>query len=307
MSRRERISDFTRVEPRASESRAPVRSMPRSPSQITPGISKEVRKETLTDIKRTAVRVKPTKPRQNKSNVLRRQGLKKLPPFVPRKVKKRFPAKLSIGVMVGAFSLIIVGSVIGSLQKNSKDIDIPAVQAATDTQASLSPDELLEKEPTQAEHNAHTVAKESPRYLRSPKLVMDARVVTLPIMMQDKGIPDTTNIFDVGWYEGSNLPNTTGASLMVGYVASLNKEGVFYKIGSLRAGDLLELELGNGSKIKYKVVKTKTYAPESVDMNELLVSAVPEKQGLNLITISKRFDVRTQKYENRFAVFAVRE
>ncbi len=94
---------------------------------------------------------------------------------------------------------------------------------------------------------------------------------------------------------------------MMGYVGSPSKDGVFNKIGSLQVGDLIEVELGSGSRVKYKVMKAKTYKPESLDMTELLASIVPEKQGLNLITVSQRFDVRTQKYEDRFVVFAVRE
>jgi LPXTG-site transpeptidase (sortase) family protein len=305
MSRRERISDFTRANTRVIESRVPARSVSRTPVSASVQTEAVPVEETFVDIKRRKIDTKPAKPRQNKSNVLRRQGLKKLPPFVPRKVKKHFSPKIVIPGVALLLLLVSAAFVFGNSQhRNSQNEGM--VQSATDSQPQLTADELFEKEPTQAEHKAHKVSKEAPRYLRAPKLQMDARVVSLP-QVQGQTLPDPANIFDVGWYEGSNLPNTPGASLMMGYVGSPSKDGVFNKIGSLQVGDLIEVELGGGSRVKYKVIKTKTYKPESLDMTELLASIVPEKQGLNLITVSERFDVRTQKYEDRFVVFAVRE
>ncbi len=167
----------------------------------------------------------------------------------------------------------------------------------------VTPDET---EPDQSSYSNYGVGPDLPRFLKIPKLGVNARVKRI-WANQTNELNTPGSIFDAGWYEGSAKPGENGTILLNGHVSGPTKRGIFHSLGNLKPGDTVEVERGNGKILRFKVVKKETYDHDKFKVDEVLKSAEPGKPGLNLITWSGRFDVRTNKYDKKLAVFAVQE
>ena len=130
----------------------------------------------------------------------------------------------------------------------------------------------------------YSVAANSPRALYISKIGIAARV--LPMSLNpDNSIQAPINIFDAGWYTGSVKPGEIGAMLVDGHSTS-DGRALFGKLDTLVLGDTVEIEKGNGTKLKYKVVHKETVDKNAVDMKKLLRPYGKAQRALNLITCS---------------------
>ena len=95
--------------------------------------------------------------------------------------------------------------------------------------------------------------------------------------------------------------------LVDGHVSGPTKRGVFYDIKKLHSGDEIVIERGDGFKTTFVVSKVVTTKANEVDMAALLRSADENKLGLNLITCGGTFNSKTNSFESRVQVFAVKK
>ncbi len=152
--------------------------------------------------------------------------------------------------------------------------------------------------------NAYRTAANLPRVISIPKLDVTARVLRLGVNSQG-ALAAPASIYDTGWYEASSKPGEPGAMLIDGHVHGPNKPGVFSELKNLKAGDEITVERGDGKVLSYKVVKTKTYPADSMDMmGAALTPVTPGKPGLNLITCTGEIDKSNNHYKDRLVVFA---
>jgi sortase (surface protein transpeptidase) len=269
--------------------------------------------QSLTDVHKpsadaTAWRnIKPALPRQSRSRVLHRSmfGPKvaiKTHGKIRRQNRSFMPSyrvTLAVMLLIGGAGISINAVRIDRLNKNQV-----AVLASTTEKSPAGP--IDETPPEAASLANYQVAPDLPRYLRISKIKVDARIKRLGALVNNN-LDAPNNIYDVGWYENSAKPGEDGTMLLDGYIAGPTKRGVFYSLGNLQNGDKIDLERGDGKVITYKVVKQQLYDSDKVDMKSILNSAEPGKPGLNLITYSTRFDVSTNKFEQRLVIFAVKE
>lgn len=182
------------------------------------------------------------------------------------------------------------------------------VQAAVDTHHNQSQnsneEEADESEPDSKAFGSYRVAPDMPRYIRIAKAGVNNRVVKVGVK-SDNELRAPNNIFDVGWYENSSKPGQPGAALMDAHVHGPTKPGAFYNLKLLNVGDEIEVERGDGSKIKYKVAATETVPYQQVDMAKMMRPYTNSKQGLNLITCGGAYNKTTKTYEQRTLVYAV--
>jgi LPXTG-site transpeptidase (sortase) family protein len=161
-----------------------------------------------------------------------------------------------------------------------------------------------EKSITPKAYVAYTVAADLPRYLRIPKYGVKARIVRLGVL-NDGELATPRSIWDVGWYDGSSKPGEVGAGLLAGHYSGPTQPGAFAKISQLVAGDSFTIERGDGTVFSYRVVKTETLPNSKVSMAGALVSVVPGKKGINLITCAGQYSPKTSNYSERTVVYAV--
>ncbi len=265
------------------------------------GVDTHSHSDQFIDVKRPVIqpkKIKPATERQAKSKVLKRQGLKKLPPFKPIKTKKHPIKVLSLAAIA-----LFVGLGIFSLfdQKGAKNSnDAPSVKAVQDKKEVNS----SYYEPTFEQFKSYKVDSDELRYFSARTVDINARV--FPIDQNNGKFVGPQNVYDVGWYRASAKPGNESTTLMVGTIAANNNLGVFRRIGSLKPGDVFLVTMGDGKTHEYRIVTTKYYPNDRINAQELLTPIQPGKESLNVLALTDRYDIRMQQYEASYAVFATK-
>lgn len=162
-------------------------------------------------------------------------------------------------------------------------------------------EELIEEKPSAEEVAEYTVAADRPRYLTIEKLnVENARI--LPMGVNSKGELDTPrNIFDVGWYEESSKPGTGGTMIIDGHNGGPHVHGVLKDLPSLKAGDIIKVERGDGTIYKYVVVENVTVSLSESDkyMNTAAKSPEAGKESVTLISCTGEWSQTQGTYLSR--------
>ncbi len=306
-----------RVVPRASSD---VRSITKSPAhhnkppqptnsvapplQSRPAMGNEVIRAKKT---RTVSGHKPALPRQGKSLVLKRHMTahaahhQKLIRTERKQQLKAFVLGTAIAIVVGGVGASIVYAT--RHITSGKVNDQPAVSAALGASTNPSNIGADETPVTIATVTAYKTSADKPKVIRIQRMGVQARI--FPVSTGFSGEPTpTNNTHDVGWLANSAKPGEPGVMLLNGYVSGPSQPGVLSGLSSLVAGDLIQIEKGDGITIDYKIIKTKSYPADKVNMQELSAAAEQGKPGLNLIANTGRFNVRSNQFEDRIAVWA---
>jgi sortase (surface protein transpeptidase) len=154
----------------------------------------------------------------------------------------------------------------------------------------------------------YTPPPDEPRYISIPKL-KTKRTRVLKMGTDGQGAIQTPrNTWDTGWFDGSSSPSdSVGSALIVGHVSGYTSGGIFYNLYRLEDGDTIDIEMGNGVRYTYRVVGKEEVPLEGINMNKYLVSKDIDKPGLTIMTCAGEYNAETQTYENRLAIFAVRD
>ena len=156
---------------------------------------------------------------------------------------------------------------------------------------------------TPSAYDRYTVAADLPRYILIPKIGVQAIVEQLGVTTTNQ-LESPSNIYQAGWYTGSAKPGQPGAMVIDGHVASWSTQGVFYNLSSLKAGDKIAIERGDGTILNYEVVKTQVWNVADVDMQAVQQPINPTKPGLNLITCTGSVTPETSEFNQRLVIFA---
>ena len=173
----------------------------------------------------------------------------------------------------------------------------------------VEPEEVDETEVTEEQRVEYNVPAGNPRYLSIPKLgIYNSRVIRVS-KRGDGRLGTPTNIFDVGWYDGSSKPGQGGTIIIDGHNGGPNIEGVFKHIDTLVVGDVIEIAVGGSDVIyKYRVEENVEVKLENADkyMNkEARKSPIEGKESITLITCIGEWSEQQQTYLSRQFVRAV--
>ncbi len=139
--------------------------------------------------------------------------------------------------------------------------------------------------------------------MRVERLGVDAPLVTLGVDRQ--GVMEApADPGSVGWYDFTARPGLeSGNAVFAGHRDSRQSgPAVFWDLHRLQRGDIVEVELVDGSRLRYAVTAAHTYPVEDMDMREIL--APTERATLTLITCAGRFEGGA--YSDRHVVRATR-
>ncbi len=161
------------------------------------------------------------------------------------------------------------------------------------------------KDETVVETNAlanYTVAASLPRALFIDKINVAARV--LPMSVNANGaVQAPVNIYDAGWYNGSVKPGEVGAVFIDGHASGPTRQGLFAYLDKLTKGDTLQVEKGDGTKLKYRVVKTEVVPLEGLDMKKVLLPVNGVTRGLNIMTCTGKWIEEKKTFDHRVVVY----
>ena len=109
------------------------------------------------------------------------------------------------------------------------------------------------------------------------------------------------NIFDVGWYEASYAPGEGGTMVLDGHNGGPRVHGVFKDLPSLAAGDIIQVERGDGVKYRYSVVENVTVPLVEADnyMSKAMRSPEPGKESVTLISCTGEWSQTQKTYLSR--------
>lgn len=168
-------------------------------------------------------------------------------------------------------------------------------------------DPAVEKEVTQGEKDNYIVAADKPRYLAIPKLgLQKARILEVGILKSGElGTP--VSIFDAGWYRDSSKPGGGRTLLLDGHNGGPTKDGIFKKLHTLKSGDLISIERGDGVIFNYQVFDNRSFSIQDADdfMAEAQTSPQTNTESLTIITCTGEWSEARQTYLSRQFLRAV--
>ncbi|WSJ87895.1 class F sortase [Streptomyces sp. NBC_01304] len=108
-----------------------------------------------------------------------------------------------------------------------------------------------------------------PLRIRIPAIHVEAPLIGLGLAPDGSlDVPPASDPYLAGWYERGVAPGSTGTAVTVGHLDSATGPAVFYKLGALGRGDVIEVDREDG--------RTALFTVESVALHE--GSAFPDAQ-----------------------------
>jgi hypothetical protein len=144
-----------------------------------------------------------------------------------------------------------------------------------------------------------------PLQIRIGAITVDAPVVS--VGLEDDGameIPE--RVAEIGWYDPDELgvaPGSVGTAVLAGHVDSRTQgRGALYNLRDLRAGELVELDLSDGTTQRWLITDVIQYPKDVLPFDELFVWSGPSR--LALITCGGAFDRTARSYTDNIVVYA---
>lgn len=141
------------------------------------------------------------------------------------------------------------------------------------------------------------------------RLIIAAAKINAPVVVKgvdEQGVmqsPD--NAYETVWYNFSAHPGWPGNAVFAGHVDYIHVgEAVFWNLKDLNPGDLVEVQLADGTVYKYSVISKWQYDSSTAPVDQI-VGPTPN-QTVTLITCSGTFNQATHQYDKRLVVRAQR-
>ncbi|WP_106397856.1 class F sortase [Actinocorallia populi] len=139
-----------------------------------------------------------------------------------------------------------------------------------------------------------------PVRLRIPAIGLSAPVVPLGLDAADRLIaPERFDL--VGWNRAGPEPGERGTAVIAGHVDSRSGPAVFYRLRSLRPGDLVHVRDERGRDFTFAVRRLARYPKDEVPDEVYAPAGRPE---LRLITCGGEFDDGRGSYRDNVVVYA---
>ncbi|ROT32364.1 class F sortase [Micromonospora sp. HM5-17] len=208
---------------------------------------------------------------------------------------------------VGLVALLaLVGAGMIGAALNAPDLATPREQVAGSATTAPTGSDLPTPPPSGSgpATGAEAYGRSAPVRVTIPAIGVAAAVI--PVGVDPDGmveVPPLDKAQLAGWYEPGPSPGETGNSVIVGHVDS--KElgpAVFYRLGSLRAGDRIEVTRQDGRTAVFLVDSVRSYPKE--DFPTDLVYGPSPVPGLRLVTCGGDFDEQTGSYPDNIVAFA---
>lgn len=179
----------------------------------------------------------------------------------------------------------------------------PGIIVAQDGNDTEKANEGIETTPVVKDDlSGYKVEAHQPRILSIASLSLEARIRPMGLN-HDKSIQAPKNIYDAGWYTGSAQLGQPGAMFIDGHASGATRQGLFGYLDTLKVGDDVSVERGDGQKFQYEVVKVVTVPLTAIDMSAILMPYSGVEKGLNLMTCTGRWVKDGATLDHRVIVY----
>lgn len=209
--------------------------------------------------------------------------------------------RLLFGAFAMAISLALVGAAVTAhdipAEADAAKLESAAIAARTtggaETQVPLRSAFLDSQASGVAESDV-------PIAVRIPDLGLEATVLSVGVDEENQfAVPAADT---VGWYKYGASPGSAGSAVLAAHVDYGGQAGAFFNLSELQTGETLEVEMLDGSVLKYRVTDNVLYDKEELPADELF-----RKDGdavLTLITCGGTFDHERRSYIGNVVVTA---
>lgn len=189
-------------------------------------------------------------------------------------------------------------------QKTAAILKAPGIISKADTKNSEKASEGSEAIPvTKDDLSTYKVAVNEPRVITIDKLNLAARIRPMALN-GDNSIQAPKNINDAGWYIGSAKPGEAGAMFIDGHASGATRRGLFGSLDTLKNGDTVTIEKGDGTKLSYEVVHVAIVGLDAIDMGKVLAPYPGVIRGLTLMTCTGTWVDDSATLDHRVVVYA---
>ncbi|WSX87339.1 class F sortase [Micromonospora sp. NBC_00898] len=203
-----------------------------------------------------------------------------------RPSRARTAAVVAAVTLTGAAGAGLVAAGLGTTTDRPPQ---PAASAAPTTERSESPGPVL--------------PRSQPVRITIPRIGVDAEIV--PVAIDSNGaleVPPLDEPEVAGWYRRGPTPGEAGNAVLVGHVDSQNGPAVFFDLGRLQPGDVVEVTRVDGRRATFTVDGVGAYPKERFPTDRVYGGDAAAR--LRLITCGGRFNPRTGNYPDNIVVFA---
>ena len=181
-------------------------------------------------------------------------------------------------------------------EKEGSERAVAGVVGDVDSSNNVS-DEVV----TDEQRSEYVVAANKPRYLTIEKLgVKNARICEMGV--NNKGQMETPNTnYDAGWYKKSSLPGKGGTAIFNGHNGGPSSYGIFKKLNTLVAGDLIKIEMGDGRVFTYRVYDNfeVKLSEANKKMSMLSTTPAPGEESISIISCIGEWSLKQKTYLSR--------
>ena len=158
--------------------------------------------------------------------------------------------------------------------------------------------------PARAGNPPRPMARSVPLALAIPAIRVRAKIIALGLRPDGSpAVPPLATPFVTSWYDPGPTPGAPGAAVIFGHVDSAAVgPAVFYDLGRLRTGDLIDVTLADRRTAVFRVYGAGLYL--KTDFPSLGVYGYTRWPTLRLITCGGEFDRRSGQYLGNVVVFA---
>jgi hypothetical protein len=158
--------------------------------------------------------------------------------------------------------------------------------------------------PARAGDPPRPMARSVPLALAIPAIRARAKIIALGLRPDGSpAVPPLATPFVTSWYDPGPTPGAPGAAVIFGHVDSAAVgPAVFYDLGRLRTGDLIDVTLADRRTAVFRVYGAGLYL--KTDFPSLGVYGYTRWPTLRLITCGGEFDRRSGQYLGNVVVFA---
>jgi sortase (surface protein transpeptidase) len=140
-----------------------------------------------------------------------------------------------------------------------------------------------------------------PTRIRIPTIGVDAGIVELD-QRPDGTIEVPSDWNTPGWYARGPAPGEAGPAVILGHLDSFTGPAVFWRLSSLQAGDVVQIDRKDGSHLTFTISRTATFNVDSFPTRDVYgTSSGPE---LRLITCGGSYSVSRHQYLSNVVAFA---
>jgi LPXTG-site transpeptidase (sortase) family protein len=137
-------------------------------------------------------------------------------------------------------------------------------------------------------------------FVALPRLGVHAPIVKVGIDGERKMVVPR-NARDVAWLDRGGIPGYTNNVLLAGHISYSRVAGSFGRIGELKKGDEIRLDIG-GKKLRYRVIWNCLFSRNTERAEQIM--GYTEKPSVTLISCGGGWDAAARTHSGRIAVRA---